>query len=195
MTTITATAVLTPTSRSEAVVRSAVAPDAQSIAAIHHSGWTRTYRGLLPAVYLDTLSYDACLTRWTSALTEGSAVDVLVAEVDGRVVGFVAAGQSTDPDATAAGEIWDLWVDSSSRSHGVGAELLAAALDVLATRHVAALVWVLEANARGRAFYAREGSVRDGLSRTSQVAGGRMTDVRYLWDLRGRFTREPPTNG
>lgn len=195
MTTITATAVRTPTSRSEVVVRSAVAPDAQSIAAIHHDGWTRTYRGLLPAAYLDTLSYDACLTRWTSALTEGSAVDVLVADLDGRVVGFVAAGPSADPDATTAGEIWDLWVDASSRSNGVGAELLAAALDGLAARHVAALVWVLEANASGRGFYAREGAVRDGLSRTSEIPGGRLTDVRYLWDLRGRFTREPPTNG
>ena len=195
MTTITATAVRTPTSRSEVIVRPAVAADATSIAAIHHAGWTGTYRGLLPAAYLDTLSYDTCLTRWTSALTEGAAVDVLVAEVDRSVVGFVAAGPSADPDASAAGEIWDLWVDGSSRSHGVGAQLLAAALDGLAVRHRAALVWVLEANARGRVFYAREGAVRDGFSRTTEIPGGRMNDVRYLWDVRGRLTQEPATNG
>ena len=185
----------TPTSRSEVVVRSAAAADAGSVAAIHHAGWTGTYRGLLPEAYLSTLSYDACLTRWTSALTDGSAVDVLVAELGGRVVGFVGAGPSADPDASAAGEIWDLWVDAPSRSRGAGGRLLAAGLDGLAVRHRAALVWVLEANARGRAFYAREGAVRDGLSRTSEIPGGRLTDVRYLWDLRGRLTREPrPTD-
>jgi ribosomal protein S18 acetylase RimI-like enzyme len=195
VTTTTATAGRTPTSRSEVSVRPAVPADAESIATIHHLGWTRTYRGLLPDAYLDTLSYDACLARWTSVLAEGSAVDVLVAEVGGRVVGFVTAGASADPDATAAGEIWDLWVDAASRSQGVGTHLLAAALDGLAARHRAALVWVLDVNARGRAFYAREGAVRDGLSRTSDIPGGRMTDVRFLWDLRGRLPGSPSQTG
>jgi ribosomal protein S18 acetylase RimI-like enzyme len=162
---------------------------------IHHLGWTRTYRGLLPDAYLDSLSYDACLARWTSALVDGTPLDILVADLDGRVVGFVTAGSSVDPDATAAGEIWDLWVDADSRSQGFGTVLLAAALDRLAVRHGAALVWVLETNSRGRAFYARQGAVRDGVSRIRAIQGGSMTDVRYLWDLRGRLTREPQTNG
>ena len=195
MTTTTATAVRTPTSRSDVVVRPAVPADAESVATIHHLGWTRTYRGYLPDAYLDDLSYDACFARWTSALVEGTVLDILVADVGGRVAGFVTAGPSTDPDATAAGEIWDLWVDAPSRTQGVGSLLLAAALDRLAARHRAALVWVLETNSRGRGFYAREGAVRDGVSRTRAVPGGSMTDVRYLWDLRGRLTREPPTNG
>jgi len=166
-----------------------------AVATIHHLGWTRSYRGVLPEAYLDTISYDACLARWTSALTEGSAVDVFVADAGGRVLGFVAAGPSADPDATAAGEIWDLWVDESARSQGVGGRLLASALDALALRHRAALVWVLAANDRGRAFYAREGAVRDGFSRTTEIAGGQMTDVRYLWDLRARLTGQASKTG
>ena len=150
---------------------------------------------MLPDTYLDALSYDACLARWTSALVDGTPLDILVADVDGRIVGFVTAGASADPDATAAGEIWDLWVGAASRSQGVGTPLLAAALDRLTVRHRATLVWVLEANSRGRAFYAREGGVRDGVSRTRAIPGGSMTDVRYLWDVRGRLTREPSTNG
>jgi ribosomal protein S18 acetylase RimI-like enzyme len=176
-------------------IRPAVPADAESVAMIHHLGWTRTYRALLPDAYLDSLSYDACLARWSSALVDGTPLDILVADLDGRVVGFVTAGSSADPDATAAGEIWDLWVDATSRARGIGALLLAAALDLLAVRHRAALVWVLEANSRGRAFYAREKGVRDGVSRTRAIHGGSMTDVRYLWDLRGRLTREPQTNG
>jgi len=157
---------------------------------------------MLPDAYLDTLSYDACLARWTGTLTSGSALDVLVAEVGGVVSGFVTLGPSADPDATAAGEIWDLWIDESVWSQGVGSVLLGAALDGLALTHRAALVWVLDGNSRGRAFYARQGAVRDGLSRTTEVTGGRMTDVRHLWDLRGRVPGDPagtdsllPANG
>ncbi len=156
------------------------------MADIHHRGWTESYSGLLPAAYLDTLDHDACVRRWTSAMYEGTPLEVLVAEVGGHVAGFVSAGPSTDPDATAAGEIWDLWVDQAHRSTGVGRTLLDAALGRLAGQHRAALVWVLGANTRGRTFYARAGAVQDGLTRTTPVLGGVMTDVRYLWDLRAR---------
>ncbi len=156
------------------------------VADIHHHGWTDSYWGLLPDAYLDSLDAGACLDRWTSALTDGTPLAILVAELGGRVVGFVAAGPSTDPDATSAGEIWDLWVTADARSHGVGAELLRVALDDLASRHQAALVWVLAENSRGRTFYARAGAVQDGMTRTTPVPGGTMTDVRYLWDLRDR---------
>jgi ribosomal protein S18 acetylase RimI-like enzyme len=97
----------------------------------------------------------------------------------------VSAGPSNDPDATAAGEIWDLWVAADARSRGVGGELLRVALDHLAAGHQAALVWVLGENARGRTFYARTGAVHDGMTRTTPILGGTMTDVRYLWDLLG----------
>jgi ribosomal protein S18 acetylase RimI-like enzyme len=167
-------------------IRPAAPADAAVVADLHHHGWTDSYRGLLPDAYLDSLDADACLNRWTSALTDGTPLAILVAELDGRVVGFVAAGPSTDPDATAAGEIWDLWVAGDARAHGGGAELLRVALDHLASRHRAALVWVLAENTRAVEFYARAGAVQDGMSRTTPVAGGAMTDVRYLWDLRDR---------
>ena len=156
------------------------------VADIHHHGWTDSYRGLLPDPYLDSLDPDACLDRWISGLLDGTPLSVLVAELNGRVVGFASAGPSADPDAEAAGEIWDLWVSENHRGHGVGRELLDEALDQLAVRHRAALVWVLAANTPGRTFYARAGAVHDGLTRTTPVVGGSMTDARYLWDLRGR---------
>ncbi len=167
-------------------IRPALPADAAVVADIHHHGWTDSYKGLVPDAYLDSLDADACLNRWTSALTEGTPLEILVAEHSGRVAGFVAAGPSTDPDATAAGEIWDLWVASDARSTGVGGELLRVALDRLASRHQVALVWVLGSNARGRTFYARAGAVHDGMTRSTPITGGTMTDVRYLWDLRGR---------
>jgi len=190
VTTTTATAVATATSRSDVLVRPARPDDAASVALIHHRGWTESYRSLVPDAYLDSLSYDAGLARWTSAFVDGSPESVLVADLGAQVVGFVGVGPTTDPDATAAGEVWDLWVDPAYRSQGVGALLLDAGLALLARRHPAALVWVLEANTRGRAFYARQGAVRDGLQRSTDVPGGTLVEVRLLWGLAERRTHD-----
>ncbi|HOB03770.1 MAG TPA: GNAT family N-acetyltransferase [Propionibacteriaceae bacterium] len=167
----------------EVVVRPAVAADAAAVARIHHRGWTEAYRGLVPHAHLEGLSYDACLARWQAGIQ--GATRMLVADVGSAVVGFVTFGPSADADARAAGEVWDLWVLPEERSRGIGAALLQAGLVELATSYRAGLVWVLEGNARGRAFYERHGGVRDGVSRTQLVAGGTMADVRYLFDLRG----------
>ena len=75
-------------------IRSALPADAAVVAGIHHHGWTDSYKGLLPDAYLDSLDADACLSRWVSALADGTPLEILVAELGDRVVGFVAAGPS-----------------------------------------------------------------------------------------------------
>jgi L-amino acid N-acyltransferase YncA len=50
----------------------------------------------------------------------------LVAEVDGRVVGFAATSQYSDRDCYAGVAECTLYVDSESRGRGVGSELLEA---------------------------------------------------------------------
>lgn len=188
MTTTTATAVATATSRSDVHVRPAGPDDAPAVALIHHRGWTESYRGLVPDAYLDSLSYDAALARWTSAFVDGSPESVLVAEIGAEVVGFVGVGPTTDPDATRAGEVWDLWVHDAYRSQGVGGLLLADGLDHLGVRFRAALVWVVATNERALAFYARHGAVRDGVQRSTDVPGGSLVEVRLLWGLAERRT-------
>ncbi len=165
------------------LIRAARDPDAEAVATIHHRGWTGAYRGLVPDAYLGRLSEEECLARWRSGF--GGATTTFVAEESGRVVGFVSVGPSADPDARAAGEIWDLWVLPDYRSSGVGAALLRHGLTRLAETYRAAIVWVLAGNERARTFYVRHGGVRDGVTRTQHVAGGSITDVRYLFDLRG----------
>ncbi len=115
-------------------------------------------------------------------------MDVLVACDSESVVGFVSVGRCADPGVTSAGEVWDLWVRPGQRSRGYGGALLAAGLDVLAKTCPVAVVWVLAANSRGRAFYERAGAVPTGLSRIQPIGEGTMTDVRYGWDLRSRHS-------
>lgn len=169
------------------LIRDAVDADADAVATIHHRGWVETYRGLLPDPYLDALTLEACLARWRAGMT--GANRTYVATASDQVVGFATVGRSADGDAPAAGELWDLWVLPEHRSAGVGARLLHHALARLAVDHRVAVVWVLAGNTRARAFYERQGALRDGLTREQQVPGGVMTDVRYLFDLRGRAER------
>ena len=54
------------------------------------------------------------------------------------------------------------------------------------TGQTGARVGGLADNTRGVDFYGRAGAIHDGRTRTTPISGGTMTDVRYLWALRGR---------
>lgn len=61
-------------------------------------------------------------------------VVLLVAEVEGRVVGYVYARleeRDWNMLLDAAGAIHDIWVDEASRGHGVARALMEAAIDAL----------------------------------------------------------------
>ena len=77
------------------------------------------------------------------------ARSVFVAELNARVVGFCFRDLA---------HIEDLWVDPPAQHHGVGRELLAAALSAIAKNaYRTATLDCIEANAAARRFYEREG--------------------------------------
>ncbi len=81
---------------------------------------------------------------------------ILVAERDGEVVGFAAAGPSPDPQG--AGELYAINVDPDHWGGGAGRALLGAAQAELDRMGFAeSVLWVLPGNARARRFYEREG--------------------------------------
>ena len=106
----------------------------------------------------------------------------LVAEVDGRIVGFVGVGQSRDSDAE--GELYTIYVDPGHWGSGVGRELIRAGeerMRGLGYRHV--VLWVLDENARARRFYEVAGWTADGERRTIEFAGQSISEVRYAKHL------------
>ena len=89
---------------------------------------------------------------------------VLVAEVDGELVGYAFFHDSYNPEI-AAPEVWlhDLFVRGHARSRGVGRRLMAAVARVTVERGATALSWgVLSSNRRARAFYADLGAKDEG---------------------------------
>jgi GNAT superfamily N-acetyltransferase len=147
-------------------VRDATVADARTIATVHVRSWQAGYRGIVDDGVLDGLSIDRRERAWQERLTApGDASRTLVAERDGAVIGFCGlATPSRDADAApATAEIAAIYVDPEAWRAGIGTALLDAALDGLARDGwTDVTLWVLEQNARGRAFYERSGFAPDG---------------------------------
>ena len=94
--------------------------------------------------------------------------EVTVAEMDGRVAGYLAVD--------AEGFVAALYVAAWARGQGVGARLVAAAK---AARPGGLALFALAANAGARRFYAREGFVETGGTAGENDEG--LPDVRLEW--------------
>jgi ribosomal protein S18 acetylase RimI-like enzyme len=113
--------------------------------------------------------------------------DVLVAELEGRVVGYV---QLTSPTPLAVNrhvlQICGLAVDPACGRRGIGRALIAAARDQAVRRGARRLTLrVLATNGPARALYAAAGFVVEGVLRGEyEIDGEDVDDVLMALDLR-----------
>ncbi len=163
-------------------LRRAAPGDARSIADVHVRTWQQAYRGLLATEVLDRLSVTRREEYWRSELTvlQGEQRP-WVAELEGRVVGFVSAGPSRDDDADGrVGEVYAIYVDPGCWSRGIGRHLMDhARRDLRAHGYGAATLWVLEANTLARQFYEAGGWHTDGATRLDRIGPADVAEVRY----------------
>jgi ribosomal protein S18 acetylase RimI-like enzyme len=168
-------------------IRRATVADAHDIAEIGVLGWRAAYRGILPDDLLAGLSVEPREVAWRSLLESDpeESAPAWVAEGNGRVVGFVSSGPPRDDDAPLpAAEIYAIYVAPEAWRRGVGRALLDTAVNHWRTRGAAALVlWVLEANAPGRAFYDALGWRPDGRRQEIDLGGQATPEVRYRLGL------------
>jgi hypothetical protein len=81
-------------------IRPAELTDAREIAEVHVRGWRWGYRDLLPMEVLDSLSVERRERGWNEILRSlPPDATVLVADLDGRIVGFAGVGPCRDQDA------------------------------------------------------------------------------------------------
>ena len=104
--------------------------------------------------------------------------DVLMAVLDGAVVGYVKLGRPTElASSRHVVAIWGLAVDPAAQGRGVGRALLEAAAREAANRGARRLTLrVLAPNAPARALYAACGFVVEGVLRGEFHLGGRDVD-------------------
>src|SRR5512141_1490874 len=117
-------------------VRKARVDDAPGIARVHVASWRTTYRDLLKAEVLASLSYERRAEGWKRTLADpGSASFLYVTEDEnGRIVGFVAAGSCQAEETEADGEIYAICLLEEVQGQGLGRRLMQAAMEELGRR-------------------------------------------------------------
>ncbi|GAC70227.1 GNAT family N-acetyltransferase [Gordonia soli] len=176
---------------SQPQVRWANSDDAAGVARVHVDAWRTAYRELVPASVLDELDAERGAARWSewiSASSEGRPTDacadiqhrLLVAEVDGRIIGWSSYGAGRDKGVSHLGEIAGLYVHPQFWSQKVGHALITRVeSELIAEGFADAYLWVLHGNSRAANFYESHGWTADGAEKVG-VKGG----VHELHELR-----------
>ncbi len=128
------------------VIRSAAPSDAARVAELANK--LSTHEGLAPDVYDARKVLD-------DMIAAGRALDVLVAEDAGRIVGYASYQDLYDSDVGARG-LWlaELYVVEGARRRGIARQLMAALARIAAERGLVSIGWAVRtANRRARDFY------------------------------------------
>jgi ribosomal protein S18 acetylase RimI-like enzyme len=161
--------------------------DAAGIATVHVRSWRAAYRGQLPQAYLEGLSISAREASWRRRVEMAPPTEqpFWVAEVDGRIVGFVATGPSRDDDApSGTAEVYALYVDPDCWEKGIGTGLLDHAVrDLRRHDYREATLWCLSTNQQARSFYERAKWRFDGATKRESLGGTETEEVRYRLPL------------
>lgn len=141
-------------------IRDLTPDDIDALAHILVTANDHAFRGLIPDKIVDFPEEESA-ANWREFLEgEGLPVDdfMLVAEVDGQVVGYTWGGPN-DKEAEYGGEIRQLNLLPAYQKRGIGRQLVCVLARRLADRNIHSLrVWTLCVNPN-RAFYERLGGV------------------------------------
>jgi ribosomal protein S18 acetylase RimI-like enzyme len=162
-------------------IRSATPEDAVVIADINVRSWRHAYRGIIPDAYLASLDREGIASRVRKVALSGTST-IVVATCPG-VCGFSWMSRSRDVDMPSeTAEVIALYVDPMHERRGIGRALALASCDAARSQGFTRLsLWVLEENARARAFYNAVNFVDDGTTKTTERWGGTpIREVRYV---------------
>ncbi|MEJ0068122.1 MAG: GNAT family N-acetyltransferase [Pseudomonadota bacterium] len=175
---------------SDLLIRAAAAEDADAIAALHVASWRDSFRGMIPDAVLDGPMLDERLPMWRQTLSAMPAGRfVLVAtepNEDGttRIDGFASGGRRRGRDRANLpfeAEIYTLYIAAARRGQNLGCRLMASmGVRLQLFGHASVMLWTLQANTAGRAFYEGLGGRPVG-QREEWFAGTPLREVGYGW--------------
>jgi GNAT superfamily N-acetyltransferase len=154
-------------------IRDARAEDAEAFVCAYEAAWDAMAAPLFEKKLADLVSLHDRIESFRAGLAQRSEDGrILVADRDGTIVGVATCVRDG-----ATCELRSLYVVPDAWGTGVAKPLMDVALDAMRERGATdATLWVVEANARARRFYEREGWTLDGETRASALGP---QEVRY----------------
>lgn len=156
--------------------------DAADLGRVHQQCWVETYEDLVPREFWEHSTEARRIGMWERMLRRQEPQRrLVVAEVDGSMVGFALAGvalsrEHPDVPPAEALEVRFLYLKRSFHGSGIGQQLL----DAVLFAGEAAQLWVAEQNPRAQAFYRRNGFTPDGSRDERPHQGADLTAIRML---------------
>jgi len=163
--------------------RQATVADADTIADLHARSWRATYRGSYRDEYLDGSLDEERLQVWTARLSNPPPNQfVVVAEDDGRIVGFACAYGAHDAEGSFLDNIH---ADPDRHGEGIGSGLFRTVVDWCRANFPGCGLHlkVFERNTKARRFYEEFGGIdRGGTPPSSPWVVVEGVEVRqYAW--------------
>jgi ribosomal protein S18 acetylase RimI-like enzyme len=183
-----------PVPRPRLAPRRARLSDAEAIGAVQVASWRTTYRGIVPADYLEGMTVEDHARRWGRLLARPGNLELtFVVEEEDRVVGFAMGGSEREGDRRFPGELYAIYLLQGAQRRGYGRALAEAVAGALLERGMRSmLVWVLRDNWSARRFYERLGGVYIREHELDFGAGFTLQEVSYGWaDLRWGLVPPP----
>lgn len=140
------------------IIRNKKESDIESLAKVHYESWITTYKGIVPDSYLDSLSLESYIEKHHMF-----NAPCIVAEVDGKVVGFLMYSKDKDEDTSdKCGEIMVIYLLQEYQHKGIGTLLMNEAEKRMKSEFDQLSLWVLEDNIPTVKFYEKMGFEKDG---------------------------------
>lgn len=160
-------------------IRHATSNDAVSIAKVHVDSWRTTYQNVLPAEFLENLSYEQRTKLWENNLKEQQ---VYVAEIEEKIIGFSVGGKErTGHYENYLGELYAIYLLENYQNQGIGGLLFNQVIKELKESNLnSMLVWVLEGN-EAEHFYKAKGGKKVAAKEVN-IAGQAYTELAYGWE-------------
>ena len=164
--------------RSDIRVRKGTQRDAAALAELFRQSWESAYRGIIPALHLESMIRRRDKEWWRNA--SRGADGLLVLEVGGVVAGYTTFGRARGRTKTQ-GEIYELYLSPVHQGLGFGEHLFEGARAALDERRLNGLVvWALADNTAACEFYWRRGGRPFGKT-TDKVGGVKLQKIGYAW--------------
>ncbi|HEY7976868.1 MAG TPA: GNAT family N-acetyltransferase [Rhizomicrobium sp.] len=164
-------------------IRYARTEDAPGIAHVHSTSWRNTYRGIVPQSYLDDMHPEKTVERWREAAAgKVPGAHLLVAYEKGKIIGFEVYGPAREPSFGYSGELYAAYFLPEAMGKGLGTEMMKTVVRDLAAQGLNdMIVWVMEANARGRRFYEKlpGGAVVPDSRKSFDIDGAEIWEIAY----------------